>query len=213
METLDYSALYRIQDRVLNIFFGADTTFYLTGGTCLNRFFFENRYSADLDLFSNENNLFREDVRILLDALAANGCIYEVLVDTRDFVRLMAESKLKVDLVNDRVYRFGKSTRTPEGIVLDNIENIAANKVCAVLGRDEPKDVFDLYTLFCNARMDWGTVLTASAKKCALDKEVFEYRLNSFPVDLVDLLPVLDHSFASDFKKGYARMVKAVCAR
>ena len=212
METLDYSAQYRIQDRVLKIFFGADTNFYLTGGTCLNRFFFEKRYSADLDLFSNENNLFREDVRILFDALAANGCIYEVLVDTRDFVRLMAESRLRVDLVNDRVYRLGKSARTPEGIVLDNMENIAANKVCAVLGRDEPKDVFDLYTLFCNARMDWGTVLAASAKKCALDREVFEYRLNSFPVDLVDLLAVPDHSFASDFKKGYRRMIKAVCA-
>ena len=38
METLDYSALYRIQDRVLKIFFGADTNFYLTGGICLNRF-------------------------------------------------------------------------------------------------------------------------------------------------------------------------------
>ncbi|MFH1950344.1 MAG: nucleotidyl transferase AbiEii/AbiGii toxin family protein [Pseudomonadota bacterium] len=213
METLDYSALYRIQDRVLKIFFGADTNFYLTGGTCLNRFFFEKRYSADLDLLSNENNLFREDVRILLDALAANGCIYEVMIDTRDFVRLMAESKLKVDLVNDRVYRFGKSARAPEGIVLDNIQNIAANKVCAVLGRDEPKDVFDLYTLFCNARMDWGAVLAASAKKCALDREVLEYRLNSFPLDLVDLLPVLDHSFAADCKKGYGRMVKAVCAR
>jgi len=212
METLDYSALYRIQDRVLKIFFEADTNFYLTGGTCLNRFFFEKRYSADLDLFSNENNLFREDVRILLDALAANGCIYEVMVDTRDFVRLLAEFKLKVDLVNDRVYRFGKSARTPEGIVLDNIQNIAANKICAVLGRDEPKDVFDLYTLFCNAQMDWAMVFAASEKKCALDKEVLKYRLNSFPLDLVDLLPVLDHSFAADFKEGYARMVEAVCA-
>lgn len=134
------------------------------------------------------------------------------MVDTRDFVRLMAESKLKVDLVNDRVYRFGKSARTPEGIVLDNIENIAANKICAVLGRDEPKDVFDLYTLFCDARMDWVTVFSASAKKCALDREVVEYRLNSFPLDLVDLLPVLDHSFAADFKKDYARMVEAMCA-
>ncbi|MBW1735515.1 MAG: type II toxin-antitoxin system VapC family toxin [Deltaproteobacteria bacterium] len=53
MEALNYSALYRVQDQVLKIFFGADTAFYLTGGTCLNRFFFEKRYSADLDLFSN----------------------------------------------------------------------------------------------------------------------------------------------------------------
>ncbi len=42
MENIDYRAVYRIQDRVLKVVFGADTTFYLTGGTCLNRFFLKN---------------------------------------------------------------------------------------------------------------------------------------------------------------------------
>lgn len=212
MENLDYSALYRIQDRVLKIVAEVDTNFYLTGGTCLNRFILEKRYSADLDLFSNENNLFREDVRTLLDALKANRCQYEVLVDSRDFVRLIVQSMLKVDLVNDRVYRFGRSVRTPEGLVLDNTRNIAANKICAVLGRDEPKDVFDLYTLFCHAGLDWGSVLSASRKKCAFEREVLEYRLNSFPVRLVDLLPVLSQSFVTDFKRGYDGMIAAFCA-
>lgn len=184
MENLDYSALYRTQDRVLKIVSEVDTNFYLTGGTCLNRFILEKRYSADLELFSNENKLFREDVRTLLDALKANGCPYEGLVDTRDFVRLIIQPMLQVDLVNDRVYRFGRSVRTPEGLVLDNTRNIAANKICAVLGRDEPKDVFDLYTLFCHAGLDWGSVLSASRKKCAFEREVLEYRLNSFPVRL-----------------------------
>jgi predicted nucleotidyltransferase component of viral defense system len=212
MENLDYRMLYRIQDRVLEIVSGTDTDFYLTGGTCLNRFFFKKRHSADLDLFSNDNNLFREDVRAFLDALTANAAEYEVLVDSRDFVRLLVESKLKVDLVNDRVFRFGRSTRNHEGVVLDNTANIAANKLCAVLGRDDPKDVFDLYTLFCHAGLDWGSVLAASGKKCAFDREVLEYRLNSFPVHLVDLLPVISQSFTADFKKGYDGMVTFVCS-
>jgi len=212
MESLDFKTLYRLQDRVLKIVSGVDTNFYLTGGTCLNRFYFEKRYSADLDFFSNESNLFREDVRTLLDVLNTNASKYEVLVDTRDFVRLLMESMLKVDVVNDRVYRFGRNVRTPEGFVLDNTLNIAANKICAVLGRDEPKDVFDLYTLFCHAGLDWGSVLAASGEKCAFEKEVLEYRLNSFPVHLADLLPVFSQSFVTDFKEGYDGMVEVICA-
>lgn len=212
MENVDYRALYRVQDRVLEIVSRTDTHFYLTGGTCLNRFFFEKRHSADLDLFSNENKLFREDVRIFLDALTTDDCAYEVSVDSRDFVRVVVQSTLKVDMVNDRVYRFGKSVRTPEGIVLDNTANIAANKICAVLGRDEPKDVFDLYTLFCLAGLNWGDVLAASSKKCSIEMEVLEYRLNSFPLHLVDLLSVPSQTFIADFKNGYKEMIAAVCA-
>ncbi len=80
------------------------------------------------------------------------------------------------------------------------------------MGRDEPKDVFDLYTLFCHAGLDWESVLAASGKKCAFEKEVLEYRLNSFPVHLVDLLPVFSQSFVADFKEGYDGMVAVICA-
>ncbi len=212
MGNLDYRMLYRIQDRVLKIVSSADTHFYLTGGTCLNRFYFEKRHSADLDFFSNESNLFREDVRMLLDVFNANDSKYEVLVDARDFVRLLMSSVLKVDVVNDRVYRFGRNIRTPDGLILDNTLNIAANKICAVLGRDEPKDVFDLYTLFCHAGLDWDNVLAVSRRKCAFETEVLEYRLRSFPIHLVDFLPVLSPSFLRDFKAGYGGMVAAICA-
>jgi predicted nucleotidyltransferase component of viral defense system len=211
MESLDYLLLYSIQDHVLEIVSRSDTSFYLTGGTCLNRFYFERRYSADLDLFSNENNIFREDIRFLLDAFQKAPCQYEVLVDTRDFVRLLVRSALKVDFVNDRVYRFGRSCRNPKGIVLDNTVNIAANKICAVLGRDEPKDVFDLYTLYCDAGLDWEIVLSAAGKKCSLDMEILEYRLKSFPLKLVDLLSVVSRTFIDDFKRGYKEMIAAIC--
>ena len=47
----DYTQLYTLQDEVLKIIFSEETSFYLTGGTALHRFYCNGRYSDDLDLF------------------------------------------------------------------------------------------------------------------------------------------------------------------
>lgn len=210
MAALNYTNIFALQDKVLAVIFSTETTFYLTGGTCLNRFYHNRRYSDDLDLFTNENALFRDDVRILLDTLKSASLPYAIQVDTRDFVRLFIEERLQLDLVNDRVYRYGKSIRSPLGIVLDNELNICANKLCAIIGRDDPKDMFDLYTIFKKGKIDWKTVITAAAKKCVLDPEVLEYRLSSFPLELLDLLAVVDPTTVSEMKQGYPRMVEHI---
>ncbi|MFA5806633.1 MAG: nucleotidyl transferase AbiEii/AbiGii toxin family protein [Melioribacteraceae bacterium] len=41
--------LYPLQDAVLGLL--DQERFYLTGGTCLSRFYFNHRYSEDLDFF------------------------------------------------------------------------------------------------------------------------------------------------------------------
>ncbi len=210
MAALNYTNIYALQDKVLAVIFSTETTFYLTGGTCLNRFYHNRRYSDDLDLFTNENALFRDDLRVLLDTLTSASLPYAIQVDTRDFVRLFIEERLQLDLVNDRVYRYGKSIRSPLGIVLDNELNICANKLCAIIGRDDPKDMFDLYTIFKKGKIDWKTVITAAAKKCVLDPEVLEYRLSSFPLELLDLLAVVDPTTVSEMKQGYPRMVEHI---
>lgn len=208
MATVDYSTLYTIQDRVLAAVFSSETVFYLTGGTCLHRFFYNRRYSNDLDLFTSENSLFRDEIRLMKDRLIEQGIHFELQVDTRDFVRIEAEEKLRVDLVNDRVYRYGSSIRSSQGFVLDNLHNLCANKICAILGRDDPKDVFDLYTLFREAELDWAKVITAAMKKCVVDHEVFEYRLSSFPLDLLDLLHVPDQASIEEMKQHYGIMLE-----
>ena len=38
METLAYPELFALQDQVLSTVFSVETSFYLTGGTCLHRF-------------------------------------------------------------------------------------------------------------------------------------------------------------------------------
>jgi len=62
MAALNYTNIYALQDKGLAPIFSAETTFYLTGDTCLNRFYHNRRYSDDLDLFTNENALFHDDV-------------------------------------------------------------------------------------------------------------------------------------------------------
>ena len=40
MDKVEYEELYALQDKVLAGIFAKETTFYLTGGTCLHRFYF-----------------------------------------------------------------------------------------------------------------------------------------------------------------------------
>ena len=212
MAGLEFASLYALQDRVLDCVFAVETGFYLTGGTCLHRFYYPERHSVDLDLFSNDNALYREDVRRIVHALKERGFSSESVVDSRDFVRLMVNGELQVDLVNDRVYRSGRSVRMETGTVVDNLQNLAANKICAILGRDDPKDVFDLYTLYRHQAVQWPLVLEDAAQKCAFDPETLMFRLNAFPLQLLDDLHVANPSLVSEMKQDYRAMVHAILA-
>lgn len=203
MVKVDYPTLYRLQDRVLSTFFSVRTEFYLTGGTCLHRFYTEKRYSDDLDFFSNDSLLFRDDVRLVRRALVDAGMFLDIRVDSRDFVRLIVEDSLMIDLVSDRVYRIGNSIRTSGNIMLDNLENIGANKICAVLGRDDPKDIFDLYTIFRFSDVSWSAIKSAAERKCSFDMEELRFRLESFPFSLLEMLQVTDSGYVAELQRDY----------
>lgn len=210
MVKVDFPELYRLQDKVLSVVFSVETGFYLTGGTCLHRFYQEQRYSDDLDLFSNDNPLFRDDVRLIRQALNQADLPFDVVVDSRDFVRLLVVDMLMVDLVNDRVYRAGESVRLRGNIVVDNIDNIGANKICALLGRDDPKDVFDLYTIFRTPARNWSGILSAARKKCAFDVEELRFRLESFPLSLISMLQLTDSRFLSGLQRDYRQLIDCI---
>jgi predicted nucleotidyltransferase component of viral defense system len=210
MAKINFPELYRLQDKVLSIVFSMKTGFYLTGGTCLHRFYQEKRYSDDLDLFSNDCQLFRDDVRLVRRSLEDAALSLEIRADSRDFVRLIVEDSLQVDLVNDRADRIGSSIRTSGNIMLDNLDNIGANKICAVLGRDDPKDVFDLYTIFCSSNVNWSAIISAAERKCSFDMEELRFRLESFPLSLLEMLQVTDSGFVSDLQRNYRLLIDRI---
>ncbi len=180
-----YPELYAFQDKMLDLIFSLDNSFYLTGGTALHRFYYGLRYSDDLDLFVNDDDLFSEYVREVIDLLESKQIAFEHTVKSRDFHRLFVDGLLQIDFVNDRVYREGKSVKF-DRIRVDNIFNILTNKLSAIIGRDEEKDIFDLFVIARHESFDWGEILSIANKKTNIEKETLVYRLEAFPLVWLD---------------------------
>ncbi|MBN1413191.1 MAG: nucleotidyl transferase AbiEii/AbiGii toxin family protein [Spirochaetales bacterium] len=196
-----YKKLYAVQDTILKLLTQLDTGFYLTGGTCLHRFYLHRRYSDDLDFFCNDIDLYRDYSREFISQLKEQDFNPQTLTDTRDFIRIIC-SGLKIDLVNDRVFRLGRTEKTPEGYKIDNIFNILTNKITAVIGRDEPKDVFDIYSISRHCPFSWSEMISHAMKKNLFQIDLLVDRLQSFPVSLLDTINAADKSFLEKTKKG-----------
>ena len=96
--------------------------------------------------FSNFSATFAYSTREVVDKVKKLSFAPKKLVDSKDFIRMNVfedDVRLQVDFVNDRVKRFGEFTHH-NGYILDNPLNILSNKINAVIGRDNPKDIFDI---------------------------------------------------------------------
>jgi len=84
-----YHKLYRFQDELLILTEKAGPFFYLGGGTCLSRFYFNHRYSDDLDFFTMEGVGFIESVRDFQKQLENNAYIFSIYGFSEEFARLL----------------------------------------------------------------------------------------------------------------------------
>lgn len=149
-----YGRLYPFQDEALRVISGVETEFYLTGGTALSRAYLRHRFSDDLDLFVNFDARFGVWAERVIDALWREGD-WQTQVALKDqyFVRallLRDDLTLKLEMVNDVSARVGEPRIDPAHPQLgriDSPENILANKLTALIGRDEPRDLADVWGL------------------------------------------------------------------
>lgn len=161
--------LYPLQDAVLAVSEGVDTGFYLTGGTALGRVHLRHRYSEDLDLFVNDDDRFAAWADRLLEAWRA-GARWQVAVQRRDprLVRALlsqGSTRLKVEFVNDVRGRVGVPVRHQGFGIVDTPENILANKVTALLDREEPKDLADIWGLCRRGGLSLRDALVGASSK------------------------------------------------
>ncbi|MCX7854526.1 MAG: nucleotidyl transferase AbiEii/AbiGii toxin family protein [Anaerolineae bacterium] len=139
-----------LQKAFLDRFFRLEVgrSFFLTGGTALAAFYLHHRLSVDLDLFTLDDVALTEGAR--LTPLIAQELGWEILLarHTDYFHRFSFQDRkgetLQVDLVQDFGPQFGQRQQF-QNVVVDSMENIAANKLTAILGRSEAKDFVDLY--------------------------------------------------------------------
>jgi len=151
-EEIDFfeNRLYFLQDELLKQL--EKEKFYLTGGTCLSRFYLGHRYSEYLDFFFDGNKFtpldFEQDFISFVTKIKNCGEI-EVTVNEKTFKRMFVkkeEKVLKIEFVFEPYPRIGDLVKK-RNFLIDTEENIAVNKLTAIYSRKTAKDFYDLYFL------------------------------------------------------------------
>lgn len=173
-----------LQSSFLHEFFNHSREFYLTGGTALSAFYLEHRLSEDLDFFTNDDAAFRHADSLVSDVCTALRISASSITSTSYFKHFNVGEEddfLTIHFSKDVSYHVKFPTHL--GIVIvDSLEDIAANKICAVLGRTEMKDLIDLFFLDKAGHKVDHYFGYAEQKDGGLTHEALAYALSQFDV-------------------------------
>jgi len=142
--------LSALQWEFLSFFFQGSPPFFLTGGTALSAFYLRHRYSQDLDLFTLDSDAFDRVPLYVADTATKLSAAVASLQTAPQFHRYKLSRKgesVIVDFVREVVPQVSEEKNRFEGIMVDTLDDIAANKVCTLLSRAEIKDYIDVYFL------------------------------------------------------------------
>jgi predicted nucleotidyltransferase component of viral defense system len=122
-----------------------------------------------LDYFVNDDDRFGLWVERIIQSLNKEWqCV--VLMKEERFARLNLSQKsvsLKIEMINDVPARVGDVQIHSVLGRLDSAENILANKVTALLSREEPKDLADIWGFCCQKRLSIRDAITDAQSKAA----------------------------------------------
>ena len=160
--------LSKLQQVVLDCFVESPLKerFYWTGGTALATIYLHHRQSNDVDLFTSEP--FSRDVLDGFLKLLRQRVDLPVIDERKVFDRweffLHNGAELRLEFV-----RYDHPAIAPRevwnGIPVDSLDDIAANKVMALLDRNEPKDAYDMYVLLTKGAYTPDRLLALADKK------------------------------------------------
>ena len=163
--------------------------FYLTGGTALSIFYLQHRISADLDFFT-EKNISVDFTNPLITLIAKklklnvrftnieNTLIYE-FTDSHTL-------KLKVDFAYYPYKRLEKGLSC-QGVKVDSLVDIGANKIAAINNRNEVKDFVDCFFVLKHYTL-WD-LLRAYEHKFGMELDLVLLASNLLKVKTFDYLP------------------------
>lgn len=140
---------------------------HLAGATGLNLSPESERFSHDLDYFHSSETLVAEAYGRDKAKLADCGFKIETVLSQPGFIRAVVSSDkgaVRVDWAHDSSWRFMPPVYLNEvGFVLHPVD-LAVNKVLALAGRDEPRDLID--TLFVHKQiLSLGALIWAACGK------------------------------------------------
>ena len=193
----------KAQEGVLKIFGQvADSgQFYLTGGTALSYFYLHHRKSNDLDFFTSTEDVILPFSHQFESFLRSKGfeCLRQRGLNS--FVELnvtINKEKTLIHLALDTPFRFESTIEFPgyPKLRVDNLIDIASNKLLALFGRATLRDFIDIYFLVKKENFLKNQLIDmAKRKDPGFDLYwlgvAFE-RIHVFPPDAADMLLLID---------------------
>lgn len=140
--------------------------FYWSGGTLLAEKYLQHRHSYDVDLFTDQPFRY-EEVLPLVQAVKNKGQLVKIeekkIFDRWEFF-LHNHSEVRCEFV-----RYDFKPLVPRkkwrGVMVDSLDDLAANKTMATFDRREPKDVVDIYYLMIQKKYSLTKLLRLAKKK------------------------------------------------
>ncbi len=144
--------------------------FYLTGGTALAHFYLKHRKSRDLDFFTPEAGILLPYSREFQASLVDRGYSveqYRRLNSAVDLIVSRGQESTMVQFAQDARLRLEatKEFANYPGLRVDNLRDIAANKLLALFGRALPRDFVDVYYLVREAGFKKEEMMELAKKK------------------------------------------------
>lgn len=145
--------------------------FYWTGGTLLTEKYLHHRDSYDIDLFSDDPFRYEEIIPIVKEIQRRHAGLrveQQKIFDRWEFF-LHNGQEIRLEFV---WYAFPSlhQRKKWQGVMIDSLDDLAANKTMAVIDRFEPKDVVDIYGLMTECSFTIKKLLTLSNKKFGVEQ-------------------------------------------
>lgn len=159
--------------------------FHLGGGAALAGVHLHHRLSADLDLFFHDKMAHREAVKLLPSIADEASTRVSLLRDAGTFVRgrlQFDEDSLELDLVFDPVPDVQPPPGEIEGVLVESLADLRANKLTCILSRSEPRDLVDLLFLDRAGFPPERDMELGLQKDGGLDPGILAWLLTQFPV-------------------------------
>jgi len=163
-----------LQKKVLDLFAKSPLKdkFYWTGGTLLSSYYLHHLRSNDLDFFTDgpfTYNQIISFIRKLKKELRLPQTEERKIFDRQEFI-LHNKGKLRLEFVQYEHPKL-KTRKRWKGIIVDSLDDIAANKLMSLFDRNDPKDLFDLYFLLIKKKYTIKKLMKLVEKKFGVSFE------------------------------------------